>query len=98
MNTVLSPMACLQARLDYAHHVSKKANRKGSHADDKAICIAQDAHTLLELAKAVREKRIPDPIETPKGWNQHEKEDYIIGYRLGYEDSQKAVLKVLEGK
>ena len=55
MNTAITPMACLQARLDYAHHVSKKANRKGSHADDEAICIAQDAFTRSELAKAVRE-------------------------------------------
>jgi hypothetical protein len=85
MNTVLSPMACLQARLDYAHHVSKKANRKGSHADDKAICIAQDAHTRLELAKAVRE------IDT--------KRVSCYGYieEITCTELKEAVLKVMEG-
>lgn len=38
---ILTPIECLQARLDYAHHTSHKANKKGSHADDNAILTAQ---------------------------------------------------------
>jgi len=95
MNTVLSPMACLQARLDYAHHVSKKANRKGSHADDKAICIAQDAHTRLELAKAVRE--IDNPYKQPLS-RFSDNTRLTMGKRKGFDEALQAVLKVMEGE
>ena len=64
----------------------------------QAIALEQDAHTKSILADEVRAKRIPDPVETPKGWSQHETEDFIIGYRIGYEDALQAVLKLLEAK
>jgi hypothetical protein len=45
--------------------------------------------TQLEaLPKEMKLVETNDPTEEqiPKGWNQHEREDYIIGYRLGHED------------
>lgn len=62
------------------------------------IMIKEVARIEADLLKEVpveKLKLIPhknDPDETPKGWTQHQKEDYIIGYVIGHEDGAKSQL------
>jgi flagellar hook-basal body complex protein FliE len=76
MNTVLNRQA-----------IVKEVNKHGFEYGDYVpradiVANAQDAHTRLELAKAVREKHIINAThESQKGWNL----------------ALQAVLKVMEG-
>lgn len=53
---LLTNMGCLQSRLDYAHHITKKANRKGSHEDDRAIQIGVLTKAIPIIRKAAAEE------------------------------------------
>jgi hypothetical protein len=87
MNTVISDSAKQGLYLDYdVHHnialLIESTSKK------------QDAHTRLELAKAVRE--IDNPYKQPLS-RFSDNTRLTMGKRKGFDEALQAVLKVMEG-
>jgi hypothetical protein len=97
MNTVLSDEQITKALEPIPEDVFRDWDSFSPYPIYREIAKSQDAHTRLELAKAVREIENPYDKELKEPCTKSYYKDLVV-CKCTYDEALQAVLKVLEGE